>query len=177
MVKPLEWTPMVPADEGQGQVDPEGKVWQELNTRQKKFVREYMKGQTATDAAMRAGYTKNRNAAKRQGSVLLNHNPMIRNYMIELQLANAERERVTTESHLGSLYDLRNAASEAGNHSAAVTAEVSRGKVAGLYIDRREVLTAQVHGLSKDALIERLGSLIKKRLPVVIDQVADHSTD
>jgi len=34
-----------------------------------------------------------------------------------------------------------------------------------------------VHGLSKDALIERLGSLIKKRLPVVIDQVADHSTD
>ena len=71
MVKPLEWTPMVPADEGQGQVDPEGKVWQELNTRQKKFVREYMKGQTATDAAMRAGYTKNRNAAKRQGSVCL----------------------------------------------------------------------------------------------------------
>ena len=94
-----------------------------------------------------------------------------------MQLANAERERVTTESHLGSLYDLRNAASEAGNHSAAVTAEVSRGKVAGLYIDRREVLTAQVHGLSKDALIERLGSLIKKRLPVVIDQVVDHSTD
>ena len=177
MVKPLEWTAMVPADDSQGQVDPEGKVWQELNTRQKKFVREYMKGQTATDAAMRAGYTKNRNAAKRQGSVLLNHNPMIRNYMIELQLANAERELFTTESHLVSLNDLRNAASEAGNHSAAVTAEVSRGKVAGLYIDRREVLTAQVHGLSKDALIERLGSLIKKRLPVVIDQVADHSTD
>ena len=78
-MKELKYTPMVPTDDGNGYLDPDGKTWQELNSKQKKFVREYVKGQNATDAAVKAGYTKNRNAAKRQGSVLLNHNPLVRN--------------------------------------------------------------------------------------------------
>jgi hypothetical protein len=72
-MKDLQFTPMFPAEDGNGWIDPDGKRWQELNPKQKKFVREYVKGQNATEAAVKAGYTKNRNAAKRQGSVLLNH--------------------------------------------------------------------------------------------------------
>ena len=87
-MKDLQFTPMLPAEDGNGWLDPDGKRWQELNPKQKKFVREYVKGQNATEAAVKAGYTKNRNAAKRQGSVLLNHNPLIRNYLI-----NQERPR------------------------------------------------------------------------------------
>jgi len=78
-MKELKYTPMVPTDDGNGYLDPEGKTWQDLNSKQKKFVREYVKGQNATDAAVKAGYTKNRNAAKRQGSVLLNHKPLVLN--------------------------------------------------------------------------------------------------
>ena len=132
-----------------------------------------MKGRNATDAAVKAGYTKNRNAAKRQGSVLLNHNPLIRNYLIDQQIKEAERERVSMESHLSSLYDLREEARDQGQINAAITAEIHRGKVGGLYIDRREVLTAKIDGLSKDQLIDRLGELISKRKPVTFEST-DH---
>lgn len=172
-MKELQYTPMLPADDGNGWMDPDGKRWQELNPKQKKFVREYLKGRNATDAAVKAGYTKNRNAAKRQGSVLLNHNPLIRNYLIDQQIKEAERERVSMESHLSSLYDLREEARDQGQINAAITAEIHRGKVGGLYIDRREVLTAKIDGLSKDQLIDRLGELISKRKPVTFEST-DH---
>ena len=120
-------------------------------------------------AAVKAGYTKNRAAAKRQGSVLLNHNPLLRNYLIDQEIKEAERDRVSMEGHLSALHDLREEARESGQINAAITAEIHRGKVGGLYIDRREVLTAKIDGLSKDQLIDRLGALITKRVPQTIE--------
>lgn len=169
---------MVPTDDGNGYVDPDGKTWQELNSKQKKFVREYVKGQNATEAAVKAGYTKNRNAAKRQGSVLLNHNPLVRNYLIEQEIEAEEREKISMESHLSALHDLREEARDQGQINAAITAEIHRGKAGGLYIDRREVLTAKIDGLSKDQLIDRLSELISKRAPRTIEgEVINTSTD
>ena len=137
-----------------------------------------MKGQNATEAAVKAGYTKNRNAAKRQGSVLLNHNPLLRNYLIDQEIKEAERDRVSMEGHLSTLHDLREEARGQGQINAAITAEIHRGKVGGLYIDRREVLTAKIDGLSKDQLIDRLSELISKRAPRVIEgEVIDRSID
>jgi hypothetical protein len=104
-MKDLQFTPMFPAEDGNGWIDPDGKRWQELNPKQKKFVREYVKGQNATEAAVKAGYTKNRNAAKRQGSVLLNHNPLIRNYLITQEIKAEEREQISMETHLSALHD------------------------------------------------------------------------
>jgi phage terminase small subunit len=152
-----------------GYIDLDGKRWQPLNPKQKKFAREYLKGQNATEAAVKAGYTKNRAAAKRQGSVLLNHNPLLRNYLIDQEIKEAERDRVSMEGHLSALHDLREEARESGQINAAITAEIHRGKVGGLYIDRREVLTAKIDGLSKDQLIDRLGALITKRVPQTIE--------
>ena len=86
-MKQLTYTNLVPAEDGNGFVDENGKIWKQLNSKQKKFCREYMKGQTATQAAIKAGYTKDRKGAKTQGSVLLNHNPVVRNYLIELEMA------------------------------------------------------------------------------------------
>ena len=77
------------------------------------------------------------------------------------------------ESHLSSLYDLREEARDQGQINAAITAEIHRGKVGGLYIERREVLTAKIDGLSKDQLIDRLGELISKRKPVTFEST-DH---
>ena len=168
-MKELKYTPMVPTDDGNGYLDPEGKTWQDLNSKQKMFVREYVKGQNATDAAVKAGYTKNRNAAKRQGSVLLNHNPLVRNYLIEQEIEAEEREKISMESPLSALHDLREEARDQGQINAAITAEIHRGKAGGLYIDRREVLTAKIDGLSKDQLIDRLSDLISKRVPRTIE--------
>ena len=77
-MKALTYTPLLPTEDGTAYVDDKGKIWQPLNSKQKKFCKEYIKGQTATDAAVKAGYTKDRKGAKTQGSVLLNHNPMVR---------------------------------------------------------------------------------------------------
>ena len=98
------------------------------------FCKEYKKGQTATDAAIKAGYTKDRKGAKTQGSVLLNHNPVVRNYLIDLEIAASERDAVSLESHLSTLHD-----------------------------DRREILTAKIDLMSKDDILTRLEELIKKR--------------
>lgn len=168
-MKELQYTPLTPSDDGMGYIDSDGKRWQPLNPKQKKFAREYLKGQNATEAAVKAGYTKNRAAAKRQGSVLLNHNPLLRNYLIDQEIKEAERDRVSMEGHLSALHDLREEARESGQINAAITAEIHRGKVGGLYIDRREVLTAKIDGLSKDQLIDRLGALITKRVPQTIE--------
>ena len=168
-MKDLQYIPMTPSDDGNGFVDPDGKKWQPLNPKQKKFAREYLKGQNATEAAVKAGYTKNRNAAKRQGSVLLNHNPLLRNYLIDQEIKEAERDRVSMEGHLSALHDLREEARGQGQINAAITAEIHRGKVGGLYIDRREVLTAQIDALSKDQILDRLTQLITKRTPQTIE--------
>ena len=162
-MKQLPYTPLVPSEDGNTLIDESGKNWQPINAKQKKFCREYIKGLTATEAAMKAGYTKDRKGAKTQGSVLLNHNPVVRNYLIELEMSLAERDAVSLESHLSTLHDLREEAKDQGQISAAITAEVHRGKAGGLYIDRREVLTAKIDLMSKDDVLTRLEELIKKR--------------
>ena len=162
-MKQLTYTPLVPSEDGNTLIDESGKNWQPINANQKKFCREYIKGLTATEAAMKAGYTKDRKGAKTQGSVLLNHNPVVRNYLIELEMSLAERDAVSLESHLSTLHDLREEAKDHGQISAAFTAEDHRGKAGGLYIDRREVLTAKIDLMSKDDILTRLEELIKKR--------------
>jgi len=162
-MRELTYTPLVPTEDGNAYLDDKGKTWQPLNSKQKKFCREYLKGQTATDSAIKAGYTKDRKGAKTQGSVLLNHNPLVRNYLIDLEIAASERDAISLEIHLGCLRDLREEAKDQGQIAAAITAEVHRGKAGGLYIDRREVLTAKIDLMSKDDILTRLETLIKKR--------------
>ena len=162
-MKQLTYTNLMPAEDSRGFVDINGKIWQPLNSKQRKFCKEYLKGQTATEAAIKAGYTKDRKGAKTQGSVLLNHNPVVRNYLIELEIAASERDAVSLENHLSTLHDLREEAKDQGQISAAITAEVHRGKAGGLYIDRREILTAKMDFMSKDDILTRLEELIKKR--------------
>ena len=162
-MKQLTYTNLMPAEDSRGFVDINGKIWQPLNSKQRKFCKEYLKGQTATEAAIKAGYTKDRKGAKTQGSVLLNHNPVVRNYLIELEIAASERDAVSLEHHLSTLHDRREEAKAQGQISAAITAEVHRGKAGGLYIDRREILTAKIDLMSKDDILTRLEELIKKR--------------
>ena len=56
----------------------------------------------------------------------------------ELRAPAREAAQLTLEKHLATLADLRDKATENGMYGAAVTAEVARGRAAGLYIERRE---------------------------------------
>ena len=104
--------------------------------------------------------------------MLLNHNPLIRNYLINQEIKAEEREQISMETHLSALHDLREEARDQGQINAAITAEIHRGKAGGLYIDRREVLTAKMDLLSKDQLIDRLSGLIAKRMPRTFESEA-----
>ena len=168
-MKKLTYTNLVPTEDGKAFVDQHGKIWQPLNSKQKRFCKEYIKGQTATESAIKAGYTKDRKGAKTQGRVLLNNIPVVRNYLIDLEIAASEKEAVSLENHLSTLHDLREEAKDQGQISAAITAEVHRGKAGGLYIDRREILTAKIDLMSKDDILTRLKELIAKKTDNVIE--------
>jgi len=177
-MRDLEYTRLEPTDDGKALVDTDGKIWQPLNNKQKLFVREYLKGESATQAAIKAGYTKNRNAAKRQGSVLLNHNPVVRNHLIDQSIKLQDRAQVSMDSHLAALYDLREEAKDTGQLSAAITAEVHRGKAGGLYVDRREVIQQQIQSMPKEEIIQRLEQLVQSNFPKIVEaQVVKSSTD
>jgi hypothetical protein len=82
---------------------------------------------------------------------------------LKQEIAASERDAISLETHLSTLHDLREEAKDQGQISAAITAEVHRGKAGGLYIDRREILTAKIDLMSKDDILDRLENLIKKR--------------
>ena len=60
----------------------------------------------------------------------------------ELQSKAADACQVTLEGHLRRLAELSQKAEREGKYSAAVAAEISRGKAAGLYVDKTELTGA-----------------------------------
>ena len=51
----------------------------------------------------------------------------------------------------------------------AVNAEVSRGRAAGLYVDRKEILTGSIDKMSKVEVADRLKDLRNRFPEVIID--------
>jgi hypothetical protein len=56
---------------------------------------------------------------------------------------------------------------------AAISAEVNRGKVAGLYIDRKEVMVSKVETMSSEDLISRIQQLVDGSNMKVVNHVPD----
>jgi len=97
------------------------------------------KGCTASDA-YRAAYDCQRskpNTVQRMASELLKV-PAVYTRVADLQERAAKAVVVTLESHLEMLATLRDEAVGIGALAPAVTAEVARGKVVGLYTERHE---------------------------------------
>lgn len=60
----------------------------------------------------------------------------VRERVNELRAPIAEKAQITLESHLADLKELRDMAVEARQMGAAISAEVARGKAAGVVVDR-----------------------------------------
>lgn len=56
----------------------------------------------------------------------------------ELRAPVAKKAQITLESHLDDLMRLRNMAAKEKQYSAAITAEVARGKASGVHVERVE---------------------------------------
>ena len=103
-----------------------------LNARQELFVQGLLVGKSADQAYQDAGYRPDRGHASRLAT---NGNVLER--LAELRKPVVKAVQVTLEGHLRDLLGLRNMATTAGQFGVAITAEVNRGKAAGLYVDRK----------------------------------------
>ena len=169
----LEYTPLEPSECGNFWITPDGKKHRPLQPKHKKFCSLYVQGMSGAEAARRAGFTKHKFGAKAQGSALLRRNPLIANHIIDLLRKEVERQNVSMESHLTELSRLRDEAVDSGQISSAISAEISRGKAAGLYIEKKEVTVNKVETMSDEELRSKLQDLLDGSNMKVVNHVSD----
>jgi phage terminase small subunit len=165
----LQYTTLTPSECGNYWVAPDGKRHRPLTPKHKKFCRLYVQGMSAAAAARKSGFTTNMISSKVQGSAMIRKNPLVVNHIIELLTKDKERSDVSMETHLTELSHLRDQAVDTGQVAAAISAEVSRGRAAGLYIDRKEVTVSKVENMTTEELFTRLQEIMNKSNMKVIE--------
>lgn len=108
---------------------------QDVTPKKAAFIREYLVDLNATQAAIRAGYSKK--TAYSAGQRLLKDVEAKRE-IAKAQMLAADKAEMTVDQHMADLKRIRDAAFDEGKFSAAAQAEMARGKVAGFYVDRME---------------------------------------
>lgn len=109
------------------------------NPRHERFAQELAKGKSATEAYETAGYRSNEGNAGR-----LNRNEQVRARVAELQGKASVRAEVTLESLMQEAEEARQLAMATKQPAAAVSALTAKGKLAGLWVEKRETLNKHV---------------------------------
>lgn len=128
-----------------------------LTQKQKNFCAEYVKCGNAAEAYRRAYRAEKMKPATVQNNAYkLMCNNEIATMLQSLRDAAAKEAQVTLEGHLNKLAELRDMAIAEGQLSAAITAEVSRGKAAGLYTDKVKAEVSGANGgpLSSEIVVK-----------------------
>ena len=122
---------------------------------------------TATQCAIEAGYAKD--SARQSASKLQNPKlfPLVVQYIGELREEWQKQFEVTFGNHIAELAKLRNEARDKKAWSAAVNAEVARGKAAGLYIEQKIIRTGKLEDLSTEELETRMKQIIDDYSPIL----------
>ncbi len=88
-------------------------------------------------------------------------------YIGELREEWQKQYEVTFGNHISELGKLRDAAREKKAWSAAVNAEVARGKAAGLYIEQKIIRTGKLEDLTTEELESRMKQIIDDYSPIL----------
>ena len=104
---------------------------------------------TPTECAIEAGYADG--SARVRASELRNPRrfPLVVGYIGELREEYNKKYEVDYGRHIAELGKIRQSALDKGAWSAAVNAEVARGKVGGLYIDQKMILTGSLDNMNE----------------------------
>lgn len=110
-----------------------------LTEKQERFCCEYIETGNATEAYRRAYRPEKASepTINRKAKALMDMDK-IGARIEQLREPVRERAQLTLEQHLDDLKRLRDKAEAEGKYSAAVTAEQSRGKASGLYVEKVE---------------------------------------
>jgi len=141
-----------------------------LTEMQKRFA-EYMvynEGKTTgREAAIAAGYSKDR--ANQEASELQNPrlSPLVVKYIGELREENQKKYAIDFERHIAELAKIRELAIKRGSFSSAVNAEVNRGKAAGLYVEQKIIKTGKLEDMTEQELENRMKQIINDYAPIL----------
>ncbi len=141
-----------------------------LTPKQEKFCKIYATQEvTQTEAAIEAGYAKSN--AHAIASKMLNGRdfPQILDRIQQLKIELQQKYEVTFESHVRKLSQIRDESLANQNYASAVVAEKARGQVAGLYIDRKEILHGKIDQMDRQEVMDEI-----KRIQAEFPQLVDH---
>jgi len=140
-----------------------------LTDRQKKFAEllVYNEGKMSpAEAAFEAGY---KTRPRQSASELKNPKiyPLVAKYVGELRSEVQDKYGINFEKHITELAKIRNEALKKGAWSAAVNAEVARGRAGGLYIDQKLIMTGNVDNLSAEEIKEKLRKILEDNKEII----------
>ena len=141
-----------------------------LTEMQMKFAHEIVSNEgrkNGTECAISAGYAED--SAGVRAAELQNPKrfPLVVKYIGELREEYQKKYAVTFERHIAELGKLRMEALKKGAWSAAINAEVARGKAAGLYIEQKIIRTGKIDDLSESELENRMKEIIDQYSPIL----------
>ena len=145
-------------------------VPKKLTEMQMKFAHEIVTNEgrmNGEECARNAGYAHD--SARVRASELQNPRrfPLVVKYIGELREEYQKKYAVTFERHISELAKIRIDALKKGAWSAAVNAEVARGKAAGLYIEQKIIRTGKLDDLSEEELEKRMKEIIDQYAPIL----------
>ena len=143
-----------------------------LTERQMKFAHEIVSNEgrkTATECARDAGFEPEH--ARQYASKLQNPKlyPLVVKYIGELREEWQKKYEVTYDRHISELAKLREDSRKKGAWSAAINAEVARGKAAGLYVEQKIIRTGKLEDLTTEELEQRMKTIIDDYSPILED--------
>jgi len=149
-------------------------VPKKLTEMQMKFAHEIVTNEgrmNGEECARNAGYAHD--SARVRASELQNPRrfPLVVKYIGELREEYQKKYAVTFERHISELARIRIDALKKGAWSAAVNAEVARGKAAGLYIEQKIIRTGKLDDLSEEELEKRMKEIIDQYAPILEGKV------
>jgi phage terminase small subunit len=124
---------------------------------------------TPTECAIEAGYDKD--SAHVRASELRNPNkyPGVVKYISELREELQKKYEITFEKHVAELAKLRDSSRDKGAWSAAINAEVARGKAAGLYVEQKIIRTGKLEDMTEKELELKMKQLIEDHKGLIVE--------
>ena len=122
---------------------------------------------TGYECAKEAGYSEDRARVTASELQSPKKYPLVVKYIGEIREEYQKKYSVTFERHITELGKIRQSALNKGAWSAAVNAEVARGKAAGLYIEQKIIRTGKLDDLSEDELEKRMTEIMDEYSPIL----------
>ena len=140
----------------------------ELTTKQEAFLSHLTEvGGDPRKAAEMAGYSPKRSRVEASELTNPKLSPLVVQYIGKLHDERLQKHEVTYTKHIAELDRIKDKALKKGSFSSAVNAEVSRGKAAGLYIDRKIIKTGKLEDMTEDQLEAKMKQILDDYAPLL----------